>query len=283
MRAMPLSPQSTVQHYENFPVASVLLPGHLRRPVSIIYAFARSADDFADEGDLSCEERLALLDAYRQQLDGIAAGHPPETPLFADIAEIVAAHRLPLQPFYDLLDAFSQDVTKNRYASFAELMEYCRRSANPVGELLLHLYGAASPRNLAYSNAICSSLQLINFLQDIVVDVKEKNRIYLPLDEMARYGIRESTLASGMKFGRWDDFMQFQIERARKLLHSGTPLCRILPGRIALELRTIVLGGETILRKLHKNPDVFAERPELEWRDWVFMLWRAVFWRQKKK
>ncbi len=283
MAAMPLSPQSTVQHYENFPVASILLPGHLRRPVSIIYAFARAADDFADEGDLPDAERLALLDGFRKQLDLIAAQGQPETALFRNVAEIVAQYRLPLQPFYDLLDAFSQDVTKKRYTNFAELMDYCRRSANPVGELLLHLYEAATPKNLAYSNAICSSLQLINFLQDIAIDLREKNRIYLPQDEMSQYGIRESALASGMKFGRWNDFMLFQIERARKLLHSGTPLCKILPGRIALELRTIVLGGETILRKLHKNQDIFTERPTLEWRDWVFMVWRAVFWKQGKK
>ncbi len=283
MAAMPLSPQSTVQHYENFPVASILLPGRLRRPVSVIYAFARAADDFADEGDLPDEERLALLYGFRKQLDILAAHGQPETPLFHNVAEIVAQYQLPLQPFYDLLDAFSQDVTKKRYADFAELMDYCRRSANPVGELLLHLYGAATPKNLAYSNAICSSLQLINFLQDIAIDYREKNRIYLPLDEMEKYGIRENFLAKGMIFGRWNEFMLFQIERARKLLHSGTPLCKILPGRIALELRTIVLGGETILRKLHKNQDVFNERPELEWRDWVFMVWRAVFWKTGKK
>ncbi|MFA7241013.1 MAG: squalene synthase HpnC [Sulfuricellaceae bacterium] len=276
---MPLSPQQTVQHYENFPVASVLLPGRLRRPVGIIYAFARAADDFADEGDLDDAARLALLDGFRKELDRLAAGQSPTTPLFHQIADIVAAYRLPLQPFYDLLDAFSQDVVKKRYADFGELMDYCRRSANPVGTLLLHLYGAATPKNLAYSNAVCSSLQLINFLQDIAIDYREKNRIYLPLDEMARYGIGESHLAQGMAGGRWNPFMLFQIERARKLLHSGAPLGKILPGRIALELRMIILGGETILRKLHKNSDVFNERPVLKWQDWPAMLWRAMRWK----
>jgi squalene synthase HpnC len=282
MAAMPLSPQHTVKHYENFPVASILLPGRLRRPVGVIYAFARAADDFADEGDISDEARLALLDGFRKQLDRLDAHEQPETPLFHDVAEIVAQYQLPLRPFYDLLDAFSQDVTKKRYADFAEVMDYCRRSANPVGELLLHLYGAATPKNLAYSNAVCSSLQLINFLQDIAIDLKEKNRIYLPQDEMARYGIRESALASGMLFGRWNEFMLFQIERARKLLHSGTPLGRILPGRIGLELRMIILGGETILRKLHKNTDVFHERPVIMAGDWVRMLYRALFWKGGK-
>jgi squalene synthase HpnC len=256
-----------------------LLPGRLRRPVGIIYAFARAADDFADEGDLDDATRLAQLDGFRKELDNLAAGNASANPLFQQIAEIVAYYQLPLQPFYDLLDAFSQDVVKKRYADFGELMDYCRRSANPVGELLLHLYDAATPKNLAYSNAICSSLQLINFLQDIAIDFKEKNRIYLPLDEMARYGISEIHLERGMAVGMWNPFMLFQIERARKLLHSGTPLGKILPGRIALELRMIILGGETILRKLHKNSDIFNERPVLKWQDWLAMLWRALRWK----
>lgn len=276
---MSLSPQQTVQHYENFPVASVLLPGRLRRPVGIIYAFARAADDFADEGDITDATRLALLDGFRKELDNLVAGKPSAVPLFLQVADIVAAFELPLQPFYDLLDAFSQDVVKKRYADFGELMDYCRRSANPVGALLLHLYGAATPKNLAYSNAVCSSLQLINFLQDIAIDHREKNRIYLPLDEMAQYGISENQLAQGKTCGMWNPFMQFQIERARKLLHSGTPLGKILPGRIALELRMIILGGETILQKLHKNSDVFNERPVLKWQDWPVMLWRSIRWK----
>jgi len=276
---MSLSPQQTVQHYENFPVASVLLPGRLRRPVGIIYAFARAADDFADEGDLDDASRLALLDGFRKELDNLAAGKPSAAPLFLQVADIVATFELPLQPFYDLLDAFSQDVVKKRYADFGELMDYCRRSANPVGTLLLHLYGTATPKNLAYSNAICSSLQLINFLQDIAIDYREKNRIYLPLDEMAQYGISESQLAQGKTGGMWNPFMQFQIERAAKLLHAGTPLGKILPGRIALELRMIILGGETILRKLHKNSDVFNQRPLLKWQDWPVMLWRSLYWK----
>ncbi len=276
---MALSPQQTVQHYENFPVGSILLPGRLRRPVGIIYTFARTADDFADEGDLDDATRLALLDGYRKELDTIGAGNPPTTPLFHDVADIVARHKLPLQPFYDLLDAFAQDVTNKRYANFAELMDYCRRSANPVGELLLHLYEAATPKNLAYSNAVCTSLQLINFLQDIAIDYREKNRIYLPQDEMAKYGISENHIARGQTLGMWRPFMLFQIERARKLLHAGTPLGKILPGRIALELRMIILGGETILRKLHKDSDVFNERPVLNWQDWVVMAYRAARWK----
>jgi squalene synthase HpnC len=264
------------KHYENFPVASILLPKPLRRPVALIYDFARRADDFADEGDLAPAERLALLNGFRQQLDMIRDGVTPSEPLFQDLAPMIVARGLPLQPFYDLLSAFSQDVVKTRYAHFGEVMDYCRRSANPVGELLLYLYEAATEKNLAWSNAICTSLQLINFLQDIAIDW-QKDRIYLPQDEMAKYGITERQIALGQAIGPWRPFMLFQIERARKLLQAGAPLGRALPGRIGLELRMIIAGGETILRRLHKGDgDVFHNRPVLEPFDWAYMLWKAV-------
>lgn len=183
-------------HYENFPVASFLLPMRLRKPIALIYSFARQADDFADEGDLAPEERLALLNGFRQELDRISQGSKPETPFFNTLAAMIRDRQLPLQPFYDLLDAFSQDVVKSRYENFGELMEYCRRSANPIGRLLLHLYGQATPRNLGMSDAICSSLQIINFLQDVAIDYR-KNRIYFPLDEMRKYKIDERQIANG--------------------------------------------------------------------------------------
>ncbi|MHB1292607.1 MAG: squalene synthase HpnC, partial [Sulfuricella sp.] len=205
-------------------MASILLPKRLRQPVGVIYAFARAADDFADEGDLDDDARLALLGCFRAELDKIGAGLPPAIPLFRDLKEIIDLHRLPLQPFYDLLDAFSQDVIKNRYTHFGEVMDYCQRSANPVGLLLLHLYGAATERNISYSNAICSSLQLINFLQDVAIDCHDKNRIYLPQDELAKYCITETQIARGDSSGLWKPFMQFQIERTRKLLQAGAPL-----------------------------------------------------------
>jgi squalene synthase HpnC len=266
----------TTQHYENFPVASILLPRRLRHPVSIIYTFARQADDFADEGDLDDATRLALLDGFRGELERIASGSPPETALFVQLAEIIAQYKLPVQLFHDLLDAFSQDVSKKRYAHFGEVLDYCRRSANPVGRLLLHLYGATDSRNLAYSDAICSSLQLINFLQDVAIDY-QKDRIYLPQDEMAKYHISEKQIACGDSSGAWGAFMLFQIERARKMLNAGAPLGKILPGRIGLEMRMIIMGGESILRKLHKSRgDVFNQRPVLKPGDWAYMLYRSI-------
>mgnify|MGYP000917401055 FL=1 len=177
-----------VDHYENFPVASVLLPKRLRRPIEAIYRFARSADDIADEGDALPAERLAGLAAYNIQLDAIERGEPVAGPVFAPLAAAIADWRLPIQLFRDLLDAFSQDVTKERYADYTELLDYCRRSANPVGRLLLHLVDRASPENLIRSDAICSALQLANFWQDIAVDWK-KNRVYLPQEDLIRFGV----------------------------------------------------------------------------------------------
>jgi squalene synthase HpnC len=261
-----------VDHYENFPVASILLPRRLRRPVEIIYHFARQADDFADEGEQPDEERLTRLDAFRTELKRIEAGDAPHTPLFRDVASIVAEFQLPPQLFHDLLDAFSQDVVKKRYADFDEVLDYCRRSANPVGRLLLHLYDEATPQNLIYSDAICTSLQLINFWQDVKKD-HAIARIYLPQDEMAEYGVSEETIAQGQADEAWRRLMAFQCDRARAMMKSGAPLGSILGGRIGLEMRMIIAGGLRILDKLRAvDYDMFNRRPVLKPADWVIML-----------
>ena len=265
-----------VQHYENFPVGSLLLPRRFRRPVALIYRFAREADDFADEGDLPAEERLARLAAFRREIGRLEAGHPPALPWFVELGEVMREYRLPADAFRDLLSAFAQDVTKTRYANFGEVLEYCRRSANPVGRLLLHLDGSATPQNMAHSDAICSSLQLINFLQDIAVDYR-KGRIYLPQDEMARFEINERQLAEADVAGNWQAFMTFQVSRTRELLYSGAPLGKALGGRIGMEMRTIIAGGDRILQKISQvRGDVFRRRPVLRALDWPLMLLRAA-------
>ncbi len=264
-----------VDHYENFPVASVLMPRRLRRPVELIYAFARQADDFADEGDLPDDTRLARLREFGEELDRIERHELPQSPLFQALAPVIYDCGLPVALFRDLLSAFSQDVVKHRYENFAEVMDYCRRSANPVGRLLLHLYGATEPRNLACSDAICSSLQLINFWQDVAIDFR-KDRIYLPRDELAAYGVTESQIGRGEADARWRELMSFQVQRAEDMMLAGAPLARRLPGRIGLELRLIVAGGRRILRKLRAcEGDVFRSRPVLGPLDWTLMLLRA--------
>ena len=259
-----------VDHYENFPVASLLLPKALRDPVEIIYRFARSADDFADEGFDPDDVRLARLDAYRRELAA------PQSPLFHDIARIVREHDLPLGLFEDLLSAFAQDVTKKRYADFADLLDYCRRSANPVGRLLLHLFKRTSETDLARSDAVCTALQLINFWQDVDIDFA-KGRIYLPQDEMARHGVSERHIAEQRCDAAWISLMKFQTERSRQLILSGQPLGRSLPGRIGLEIRATIQGGLRILEKIERaNYDVFRRRPVLRAIDWPLLLARAV-------
>ncbi|MEW6119111.1 MAG: squalene synthase HpnC [Pseudomonadota bacterium] len=265
-----------VDHYENFPVASWLLPRRLRRPVEAIYRFARSADDIADEGDAPPDERLAQLAAFRAALDRIEQGDNPIDPVFGPLAAAIRAHNIPFAPFRDLLSAFEQDVTKSRYASFGEVMDYCRRSANPVGRLMMHLYGDDDPRHLGYADAVCSSLQLINFLQDIAIDYP-KDRIYLPQDELAAHHVSEAQIAAGDTRGLWHMMMHKQIERTRRMLQAGAPLGRILKGRVGLEIRVTIRGGETILRKLHADPGcVFTDRPVLTRSDWIMMLIRGL-------
>ncbi len=266
----------TARHYENFPVASLLLPQEFRHPVALIYRFAREADDFADEGDAPDEVRLAQLDAFRQELRKIEAGTSPSIPWFETLGEIIRKHQLPISAFRDLLSAFSQDVTKKRYVDYGEVLDYCRRSANPVGRILLQLYGAATPQNLARSDAICSSLQLINFLQDVAID-QQKERIYLPQDDMARFGISEQQIAAHDTGGNWSPFMAFQVERTRALLQSGAPLGRVLKGRLGLEMRMIIQGGARILAKIAAvDGDVYHRRPVLRWFDWPLMLARSL-------
>ena len=265
-----------VGHYENFPVASILLPARLRHPVAIVYRFARTADVFADEGDFPPTIRLAKLQAYKDEIDGIAGGAEPKTELFRDIRDIAHQHGLPLQLFRDLLDAFSQDVVKTRYANFAELLDYCRRSANPVGRLLLQLFDAASAENLARSDLICSSLQLINFWQDVPIDYA-KRRIYVPQDELARFEVAEPDIARGDGGQPWRDLMKFQIDRSRAMMLEGAPLGRALPGRIGLDIRAIVQGGLRILDKLERvDYDMFHHRPVLRTWDWPGLLLRAL-------
>lgn len=258
-------------HYENFPVASLLVPARLREPIRVIYRFARSADDFADEGEDPPDVRLRKLAEYRRQLAA------PAEPLLREVAKIIREHELPVELFADLLDAFAQDVTRKRYASFAEVMEYCRRSANPVGRLLLHLFKRTSERDLQDSDAICSALQLINFWQDIELDYAKDGRVYLPQDEMARFGVTERHLAEKICDRAWEHLLQFQTQRTRALMLSGAGLGQRLPGRIGLEIRATIQGGLRILEKMERaGYDVFRRRPRLRPFDWPLLFLRAV-------
>jgi squalene synthase HpnC len=267
----------SVAHYENFPVASLLVPRRLRGAIVAVYRFARAADDIADEGDATPAQRLAALDEFEHALDGIAAGSVPAATPFPELAAAVARHRLPLGPMRDLLSAFRQDVTTQRYAGIDDLLDYCRRSANPIGRLLLHLYDHVSPDNERASDAICTALQLINFWQDVASDWK-RGRVYIPQEDLHRFGASEIQIGEERCDGAWRTLMAFETARARTLLESGRPLTRALPWRLALELAGVMAGGHRILDGIDAaGGDVFRHRPTLSGGDWTAVACRALF------
>ena len=261
----------SVSHYENFPVASRLVPAALRSTVMAIYAFARSADDIADEGDDPPQTRLAGLDHYGAMLDRIEHGETPHGAPFAQLAVAIERHALPLQPFHDLLSAFRQDVVKPRYADFGEVLDYCSRSANPIGRLLLHLYQVHDAEHLRQADLICTGLQLTNFWQDIAIDWR-KNRVYLPGEDLVRFGVSEAQIAEGVCDAGWVRLLQFEVARARGLLEAGRPLARALPLRLALELKFVLAGGLKILSEIDAvRGDIFRRRPRLRRLDWALL------------
>lgn len=262
-----------IDHYENFPVASLLLPPALRSPVQAIYRFARTADDLADEGDAQPAQRLQSLAGLRAQLDRIELRQASDWP---DLAEAIERHGLPIGLLRDLLSAFEQDVTVQRYADYAALLDYCRRSANPIGRLLLALYRRDDAASLAQSDAICSALQLVNFWQDVAIDWG-KGRVYLPQDELRSRGLGEHDIDGQRLTAAWSDLMAAQTARARGMLHSGAPLARALGGRIGWELRLVVQGGLRIAERIDAvRGDVFRHRPTLGKADWAIMTARAL-------
>jgi squalene synthase HpnC len=266
----------SVGHYENFPVASVLLPPRYRRAVVAIYRFARAADDIADEGTAAPAARRAALARFSGHLDAIERGEtPPEAP-FAELAHAVRAYRLPVALLRDLLSAFAQDVDVGRYPTYADVLDYCRRSANPVGRLLLALYAVDDPQSGTHSDAICTALQLANFWQDVAIDWKI-GRLYLPLEDLARFDVPLAHVAQGVCDARWTRLLAFETARTRSLFEAGRPLVRRLPWRAGLELSAVIAGGLRVLQRIDAvQGDVFTRRPVLRTRDWAVVAWRAL-------
>ncbi|NOY67816.1 MAG: squalene synthase HpnC [Gammaproteobacteria bacterium] len=265
----------TSSHYENFPVASILLPARLRKPISAIYAFARMADDFADEGNLSVTERYKLLDSAKHNLLKAADNKPDDNPVYIALADTLEHHPALLPQLLNLLTAFNQDVEKDRYASFGEVMTYCRNSANPVGHMLLILFNEDNEKNVACSDAVCSALQIINFLQDIQSDYCQRNRIYMPADEMQQYQITTDNFDKNSPPHKLTNFMNFQVQRTLKLLQAGAPLGFALKGRVGFELRMIILGGWLILKKINDNQGDINNPPKLDKKDWLWVFLHA--------
>jgi squalene synthase HpnC len=277
-----------IGHYENFPVASVLCPAHLRAPIAAIYHFARTADDITDEGIDSADERLRDLADYRLQLD--IAAHPgceargpfdPRwAPVFARLHAAMHKHKLQPQLLHDLLDAFVQDVVKTRdgagYANDAELLDYCRRSANPIGRLLLSLYGVDDAQALRRSDAVCTALQLINFWQDPSVDLP-RGRNYFTMQSRRQFGVVWEDLVLGRPTPAVSAMVKHLVYQARALMLQGAPLVHQVPGRAGWELRLVVQGGLRVLEKVERlGAATLRQRAVLHWPDYAVMLWRAL-------
>jgi squalene synthase HpnC len=267
----------SVGHYENFPVASVLVPARYRDAVVAIYRFARTADDIADEGSAAPADRHRALDTFSRRLDAIERGETPADTPFADLAPAVRRHRLPIGLLRDLLSAFAQDVDVTRYPTFESVLDYCRRSANPVGRLLLAMYGIDDAPALAESDAICTALQLANFWQDVAIDWRKATRLYLPLEDLERFGVPLSQVANGVCDERFSRLMAFETARTRALFVSGRPLIRRLPWRLGLELAAVIAGGMRVLERIDAvRGDVFMQRPVLGKRDWALLALRML-------
>jgi squalene synthase HpnC len=275
------------EHYENFPVASRLLPATARPHIAAIYAFARTADDFADEPGMADAERLKQLDDWGRRLRGLP---PAEAPLFPDTAaaelvfialhNTIREHRLPVTLFEDLLSAFRQDVTTKRYATWTDVFDYCRRSANPVGRLVLRVAGYESARLDEASDAVCTALQLTNFWQDLERDWAN-GRLYVPLEARDRAAARDRDLDARRMSPEWRTALGAAVERTRELFRAGREVCDGVTGRLRWELRLTWLGGSRILDKLEDVEfDVFRNRPTLGAADVPALLWDALTWRR---
>jgi len=280
---------TSIEHYENFPVASVLCPAHLRAPIAAIYHFARTADDIADEGNASAQQRLEALTAYRQQLVlvsthpqvEVAALDPRWANVFSALGTTIQKQQLPIQLLHDLLDAFAQDIAKTRdragYADEAELRDYCRRSANPVGRLLLHLYGVSDNDALQQSDAICTALQLVNFWQDPSVDIP-RGRYYFTAEAKGTNQVNEADLLALRQTPAITAMLKACVQEARTTMGTGAPLVHRVPGRAGWELRLVVQGGLRILDKIEAVQfATLQQRPTLRARDFAVMGWRALW------
>lgn len=262
-------------HYENFPVVSYFLPKRLCKHVAVVYRFARTADDFADEGNLTTNERIELLDNFENDFrEAMENGVPND--FWNSLSETVKKNNLTHQYFIDLLKAFKQDVNKKRYPNFAELLDYCRNSANPVGRVMLEFVGIREESLIEYSDNICSALQLANFWQDVSVDIR-KGRIYIPEDDLSNFNVPEDDIKYLRMSGNFAELMKFQVERTKRMFDSGEKLLKHLDGRFRLQIKMTISGGRAILNKIEKlNYNVLNTRPELSKKDYLYLFLKSI-------
>lgn len=266
----------TEGHYENFPVASFIIPKNYRKEIAVIYWFARSADDIADEGNIDPENRLAMLDEFESDFEK-ALNFSGENSNLKFLAQTIIKHNLDPKNFTDLISAFKQDVTKKSYSTFSEILDYCSRSANPVGRILLALFKITDEQAKIYSDKVCTALQLTNFYQDTNIDF-EKGRNYFPQDEISMFKITQNVFELKENNPNIKALVKHNVERTQLLFDEGKKLLNYLNGRFKIEIKWTIAGGEKILEKIRKNDyDVFSARPKLSKLDFVFLLVKNIF------
>jgi len=274
--------RSAQSHYENFPTATRLLAKPQQLATAAIYAFARTADDIADEGSLSPGERHARLDVIEAKLAQIENGNIPEDPLFLALADTIQQYQLPTTPFKKLLQAFRSDIDTRRYPSYTELAHYCTHSANPVGELILRLHDNWNKVTEEYSNHICTALQLINFIQDLDSDYQQRRRLYIPLDEMQQYHVEEADIANRRQTDQLANLIRYQLKRTADLLEAGTPLLSHCHGRLRFILKLTVYSGQRMQDKLMSRHNSFT-RPCLRAGDIALIAFRSLLFQPGKR
>lgn len=264
------------QHYENFPVASFLIPRDKREDIAIVYWFARTADDIADEGQFSANERISALDEFENNfIDSLQHKYADNN--FKILSDVVVRNNLNPKYFTDLISAFKQDVLKNRYNNFDEILDYCERSANPVGRIVLNIFKIFDEDAYRYSDLICTALQLTNFYQDVEIDYA-KGRIYFPLDEMNHFQVTENMFEMKENNHNFSALLKHSVNRTRNFFTEGKNLFRFLKGRLKLEIKWTVAGGEKILSKIEKNNyQIFGKRPKLNKTDFISILLKSIF------
>ncbi|MFV1982903.1 MAG: squalene synthase HpnC [Thiohalomonadales bacterium] len=264
-------------YHKNFPVTAWLLPANIRKPITAIYAFAKTADDVANDGIASTNDRLQQLDKMAQKLDKIRYGKTIDESIFIALSDTIEKFDLPVSLLHDLLTAFRMDVTIHRYQSFESLLNYCKYSANPIGQLLLHLFNSVTVQNIAYSDAVCSALQIINFLRNIERDYKKQNRIYLPIDDMQKYHISESDIKNKTQLTELRQLINSLLSQVQKMLDFGKPIGAVLPGRVGFEIKLTVVSANRIIQDISSNQtDVFT-RTKLKWQDAMWIFNQALF------
>ncbi len=262
-------------HYENFPVASFLIPKDKRNDIAIVYWFARTADDIADEGQISATERLYALNEFENKfIESLNGAYVNDE--YKILSEVVIRNNLNPKYFTDLISAFRQDITKKRYENFDEVLDYCKRSANPVGRIVLEIFSIRDNEAFEYSDRICTALQLTNFYQDVETDFA-KDRIYFPKDEMEMFKVSESVFEMKENNPNFSALLEYSVQRARNLFSEGKKLLDYLKGRLKIEIRWTIAGGEKILTKIEKNNyQIFGKRPTINKKDFISILLKSI-------